>query len=193
VTQDTDTRRATILDAALGCFSTVGYDATSIEAICASSRASVGSVYHHFGSKEGIAAALYAEGISTYQTQLLSILGAGGEPKSVVPALARHHMTWARANPEWARYLLQMGHAPATVTALPEIRRHNSALVRALAAWARPHEAAGRIVAVQPLLLLALILGPAHAVTRAWLAGATDLDDQTIEQIAAAAARTTRP
>ncbi|MEN8240040.1 MAG: TetR/AcrR family transcriptional regulator, partial [Actinomycetota bacterium] len=71
-------RRQAILQAALESFADTGYDATSIEEICRLSGSSVGSFYHHFGSKEGIAAALYEEGIIAYQEGLLEPLAAGG-------------------------------------------------------------------------------------------------------------------
>jgi AcrR family transcriptional regulator len=193
VTGWTRSRRAAILEAALDRFSADGYDAASIEGICAASGASVGSVYHHFGSKEGIAAALYAEGIAAYQAPLLAILDAGGEPGPVAAALARHHLSWVRDNPAWARYLLHRGHAPARVTALPEVRQHNERLLRRLAEWAGPQVAAGRLVDVPPLVLLALVLGPAHAVARAALSGDGPLDGGVSGQVAAAAARSIRP
>ncbi|MDJ0924042.1 MAG: TetR/AcrR family transcriptional regulator [Acidimicrobiia bacterium] len=190
---DSDQRRQTILEAALECFAADGYDATSIEEICELSGASVGSVYHHYGSKEGVAAALYAEGIAGYQKELLAILASGGSPDTVVPALVRHHVDWVRTNPGWARYLLLMGHAPATVEALTAVRDHNRVLLDQLAGWAEPHIAARRLLNVSPLVLLALILGPAHALSRAWLSGTEELDDTTIASIATAAVRSTQP
>src|SRR5690349_25121687 len=63
----TGARRQAILDAALECFSTLGYDQTTLADIRARSGASTGSIYHHFGSKERIAASLYLDGI--HQTQ----------------------------------------------------------------------------------------------------------------------------
>src|SRR5438067_10900122 len=63
----TAARRQVILDAALGLFTTRGLRATSVEDIRSASGASNGSLYHHFGSKEGIAAALYAAAIEDYQ------------------------------------------------------------------------------------------------------------------------------
>jgi hypothetical protein len=73
------------------------------------------------------------------------------------------------------------------------IRERNTKLLQRLAEWAAPHSAANRIVDASPVVLLALILGPAHAVARAWLSDSLDLDDQVTEQVAAAAARTVSP
>jgi len=46
--------RATILEAALGLFSSHGYRGTSIREIAAAARVSTGNVYHHFPDKETI-------------------------------------------------------------------------------------------------------------------------------------------
>jgi len=47
-----------ILREALACFNEVGIEATSIETIRARCDTSVGAIYHHFGNKEGLVAAI---------------------------------------------------------------------------------------------------------------------------------------
>lgn len=51
--------RQQVLDAVLVLFRRQGYFATSIQDISRESGVSVGSIYHHFGDKEGIARTLY--------------------------------------------------------------------------------------------------------------------------------------
>lgn len=51
--------RLQVLDAVLRLFSDRGYFATSVQDISRESGVSVGSIYHHFGDKEGIARSLY--------------------------------------------------------------------------------------------------------------------------------------
>lgn len=51
--------RRQILDTVLALFGEHGYFATSVQDISRASGVSVGSIYHHFGDKEGIARALY--------------------------------------------------------------------------------------------------------------------------------------
>ncbi len=189
----TEPRRRAILEAALKCFSTDGYDTAGIEDICRISGASVGSIYHHFGSKEGIAAALYEEGIVAYQADLLTILDGEGLPEEVIPAFVSHHLTWVRQNPEWARYLLRMGAAPATAAARPAVQQHNDELLRSLGDWMAPHVSKRRILDVPPLTLTVLVLGPCHAAARAWLGGGMELDTATIEMVAGAVIRGVSP
>ena len=116
------TRKQAILEAALQCFTTDGYDAASIDEIRRISGASVGSFYHHFGSKDGVAAELYEQGIADYQAGLVEILQSEAPPAQVVAGMASHHLSWVKDNPAWARFLLQMGAAPATAAAQPSVR-----------------------------------------------------------------------
>lgn len=51
--------RQQVLDTVLALFRERGYFATSIQDISRASGVSVGSIYHHFGDKEGIARTLY--------------------------------------------------------------------------------------------------------------------------------------
>lgn len=57
--QRVDDARQKVLDAVLALFAERGYFATSIQDISRESAVSVGSIYHHFGDKVGIARALY--------------------------------------------------------------------------------------------------------------------------------------
>lgn len=54
-----DDARQQVLDTVLVLFAERGYFATSIQDISRESAVSVGSIYHHFGDKVGIARALY--------------------------------------------------------------------------------------------------------------------------------------
>ena len=181
------TRQQSILHAALDTFSTNGYEATSIEDICQSAPASVGSFYHHFGSKEGVAAALYEEAVDRYQTGLLTTLAKTREPRSMVAALVRIHLVWARDNQAWARFMLQMGTAQATAEVKPSVTAKNRELMDTVEAWARPHIERDLLIRLSPAALIAQILGPSYFLTKAWLAGATDITEPMIKQFAESA------
>lgn len=55
----TEDPRQLVLDAVLVLFNQRGYFATSVQDISRESGVSIGSIYHHFGDKEGIARDLY--------------------------------------------------------------------------------------------------------------------------------------
>ena len=55
----TNERQQRVLDTALELFTDAGYFNTSVHDIQRAADVSIGSIYHHFGNKEGIAKALY--------------------------------------------------------------------------------------------------------------------------------------
>ncbi len=186
---DSSTRRDSIFEAALQAFTSSGYEATSIEDICNAAPASVGSFYHHFGSKEGVAAALYAEAIEQFQASMRTALSEPLPPRAMVSILVSSHLTWVRDNELWARYLLQMGAAPAVAAAQPAVREQNRSLVAAIETWSTPFIEQGAIIPLRPAALLAQILGPSYFVSRAWVSGGPEITDQLIGQFSNAAWR----
>jgi len=61
VTENTTDRRELILATALRLFTEHGYFNTTVHDIQKEANVSIGSIYHHFGNKESIAKALFAE------------------------------------------------------------------------------------------------------------------------------------
>lgn len=186
----TASRRDAILAAALDCFTEMGYDGASITRICQGSGASVGSIYHHFGDKEGVAAALYVEGIRRYQAGLVQIVEFEPEPGPGVAEMVDHHLDWVRDNPDWARFLFGFGTAPLGALERASIREANTRLLDLLRTWIARHAAAGRLASLEPGVFLAVTLGPCHELVRRWLGGDAAFDlAQLAPDLRAAACR----
>ncbi len=58
-TSQREDTRVQVLDAALSLFTDKGYFNTSVHEIGRVAGVSIGSIYHHFGDKEGLARSLY--------------------------------------------------------------------------------------------------------------------------------------
>lgn len=166
---NTSVRRAAILDAALRVFTEHGFDAATIDDVRRRSGASVGSIYHHFGSKEQLAAALYADGLADYQRGLIAILGRAPAAAPGIRALVRHHLRWASERPELARFLLERRALEVRAASDEQVGDQNRALEEAFGAWLAPHLRARRIRRLAPDLFLTILLGPSQEFTRAWL------------------------
>jgi AcrR family transcriptional regulator len=63
-----------ILEAALHCFASLGYDATRIKHIAEAAKVSEGALYRHYPSKEALAQALYTQYMQEYTQQLYRII-----------------------------------------------------------------------------------------------------------------------
>src|ERR1700716_308203 len=164
-------RKEAILAAALDRFVRQGYTATTVEDICRASGASVGSVYHHFGGKDRIAAALYVDGLADYQAGFLATLEAHDDARAGVEALVRHHLRWVREHPDVARFVLSGGGAEV--------------LGAAARGWSPPPP---ELPGSAPDLLEPLLLGPAQEFARHWLAGHATTTPERAEDVLGIAA-----
>jgi AcrR family transcriptional regulator len=179
-------RRARILDAALEAFAERGYAAATIADVRLRSGASVGSIYHRFGGKEGIAAELYLDCLSRYQRGLVATLRRCRDAEAGIRALVRHHLRWVERNPQRAMFLLERRDAEAA--AEDRVRALNHETFAAVRTWLAPHVEAGAIRPMPLELLYAIVLGPCQEHARQRLRGRTKLSLAETERVLAAAA-----
>ena len=169
----THVRKRTIIRAALGCFTEKGFTNTSIEDVCGRSGASVGSLYHHFISKERLASAVYLEGIRNYQNGLVAELESHEAAREGVKAVVRFHLKWVEKNPDWSRFLFQQRYAIFMTDSEGEFSRMNAEFLGRLSAWFRRHIMAGEIRRLPPELYPAVLLGPCQEYARLYLEGSS--------------------
>lgn len=163
-------RRQDIIRAALACFAQHGVEATTIEMIRAASGASTGSLYHHFGSKERIAAEVYLEGLRDFRALQLDYLGRATLLEEGVRAIVHAHVDWIVANPDWAGFIFHHRMVLAEVEAEPLLQQELQASFAQIVDWVRAH--AGERRPRWPLeVYAALVTGPVHEYARHWLAG----------------------
>jgi AcrR family transcriptional regulator len=169
-------RREAILDAALACFLERGVAGAGIEQVCARSGASVGSVYHHFGGKEGLAGAVYLAAMGDYQASFMAALRRHpDDAEAGVRAAVGEHVRWClRRRPDRARFLLFHGDA-ARSAAAALLAQLNREFFASVLAWWRPHVRYGALRELDLDLAYALWLGPAQEYCRLRLAGRTEV------------------
>lgn len=159
-------RARAILDAALSVFLESGVPAASIEEIRRRSGASVGSLYHRFGSKEGIAAAVYLDALRDYQREFVAALNRSRSAADGIRAGVRAHLRWVLRNPERAQYLFVA--ADIRRIAGDDLRALNDAFFASVTGWLDGH--GGEIRAASIDVVYALWLGPSQELSRLWLA-----------------------
>ena len=164
-------RRAAILDAALDAFTAHGVAGASIEDIRARSGASVGSIYHHFVDKDGIAGALYLGGMRDYQRGFLAALAQASTTKEGIEAGVYHHVAWIDERRDLARFLLLGRDARVVGAGEPPLRALNRQFFAAVRKWTAPRVLAGELRELEPELMTALWIGPSQDLARHWLAG----------------------
>jgi AcrR family transcriptional regulator len=186
--ETTRKRREAILDAALECFTTLGYDRTTLADIRARAGASTGSIYHHFESKERIAASLYLQGVAETQEAGLRALLRTKSAKDGVAAQVRSYIDWVVKHPDKARFLLTMRHEQFLDPDEPAIDQLNEQVQQKAAQWFADRMAAGELPDIDPSIRRALVFGPCRHWAGTWLRGAaTTTPEQAKRQIAKAA------
>lgn len=108
-----DDRKGQLLEEAARLFGARGYDRTSMRDIAAAFGILPGSLYHHFGSKDELFAAVYAQGV----TQFIA---------AVQDATSTHEDPWER---------LEAG----CVAHLETLVTRDSAMAAVLADWSKSH------------------------------------------------------
>lgn len=158
--------------AALEVFNEVGVNAASIHDICARAQVSVGSAYHHFGSKQGLADYLLIAGLEGHLELLEPRLATAADARDAVAVLIRTLIEWVEGHSDWARYIYavadQLERAPAVAERRSEINRRYAASVQqrfgAELAGRRRHR-------WPPEMMASLMVGPVHDYARRHLAG----------------------
>lgn len=164
-----------ILDAALACFTAQGFEATTVADICARAAVSNGSLFHHFGSKEGIAEALFLAGLEDYQDGLLAVLRRHDtQAQAAIMAAVRFHLEWVERHRELARFLFDRGRPEWSGARLEKINALNARFGAELARVLGPWQADGTLKPLSPDLFGAVLIGPAQVVARAWITGQRD-------------------
>lgn len=169
-------RRDAILAAALDCYAEVGWAATTIADIRRRSGASTGSIYHHFGDREGVAVALYVDLIAAYREALRDRLDRARSAKGIIRGIVLHHMQWAQSHRVEARLLHELRGTEAVRRAESDLRASNKAFLVEIEERLEPHIASGAIVKLPRALYAPIIIGPAHDVVRHWLRGSGRAD-----------------
>ncbi|MFZ5528988.1 MAG: TetR/AcrR family transcriptional regulator [Pseudomonadota bacterium] len=160
-----------ILGGALACFNEHGIEPTTIEMLKERCDASVGNLYHHFGSKEGLVAALFFAAMDDQAALREQGLSKAESLKDGVAALVYSYVDWVVAQPELARYVFQARSAVAKGPHGTELQQRNRQVGKALMAWFTQPERVAQLREWPAELFPSLIIGQAENYCRAWLSG----------------------
>jgi AcrR family transcriptional regulator len=97
-----------ILDAARALVLRDGPRAASVAAIARASEAPVGTLYHRFGSRDGVLAAAWLRALEDFQRRALAAATAHPDPLEAAVTMAISPIGFARDQPEDARLLLTL-------------------------------------------------------------------------------------
>lgn len=184
----TRARRQSILSAALDCFTRFGLASTTVEDICRESGASIGSLYHHFGSKEGVASGVFIDGIQRLNADLVKKLKRRKSAEAGVRLVVTQYCDWVTKHPDLARFLLHSRDIAFPDAARTELKRIHRDYIVEVFSWFAPFVTAGDMKRLPPDTYVPIISGPIQDYTRNWLAGQSQSSPVEVKGIFADAA-----
>ena len=170
----TEERRKAILSAALQCFNEHGIENTTVQDIQLIAKCSTGSLYHHFGSKEGIAACLFIETFKSMNAGVLAELQQCDDARSGVHVLVTQICQWVSGNTSAARFLLQSRDIQLSPDRQAELKHNYVEIMRAYFRWFTPFVEDGSMKSLPLDTYVPLISGPVQEYARRWLARQVD-------------------
>ncbi|MFJ9869315.1 TetR/AcrR family transcriptional regulator [Streptomyces sp. NPDC101165] len=165
-----------LLDAALRVYAEAGDQGLTVGAVTKASGVSLGSLYHHFGSIDGLMNALLLRWLGRLLGELVKALEGTRTAHTGIRALVTAYLGFVQEHRE-AALLLHSSYADrAGMADGRRLRDAQEARLSPLAAWAQTYIESGELAPLPPALLESLILGPVIGVSRRWLSGIDDVD-----------------
>ena len=160
-----------ILRVALDRFNENGIDATTIEDIRDRAETSIGSMYHHFGSKDGLLAALYFIALDDQLALIEPQIERASDPRSAISGLVASYLEWVVQQPKLARFMFQARSYVAAGPHKDGLTERNQRRYRTLLKRLREGVKAGVIRQLPSELYASLLVGQSENYCRAWLSG----------------------
>lgn len=151
--------REKVLAAATELFVANGFEATSIADICRVSGVSNGSVFHHFGGKEGIGLEIYLREWRVYWEAITTPMEAQTDALAGIEASVRASFHLLNDHPDLTRFMVDLGNSAWLRRHGGVIAQLNGEYMGRVFAWAQPHIEAGRLVAAHPFAWSSLLFG----------------------------------
>jgi AcrR family transcriptional regulator len=184
----TPARREAILAAALKRFIDHGVEATTVDELCHDAGCSVGSLYHHFGNKEGVAGGLFIHGIEQLNADLLRRLKRCRTAEQGVRTVVTQYCDWVTAHRDLARYLLNSRDIAFTDQTKSKLRDIHRSHIGEVFRWFAPFVRSGEMKALPVETYVPIISGPIQDYARHWLAGQVAESPATVKTVFADAA-----
>ncbi|MGY2031185.1 TetR/AcrR family transcriptional regulator [Nocardia gipuzkoensis] len=172
-----------------------GYPAFTVAGVRDRLGLSSGSMFHAFGSKAELAAAVYVAGMLDYQRAVLDRLDAPGiDAEQAIRAMLAAHLGWVEDHRELARFLFATLPDEVARSAEPELAQHNRTFFGALERRYDELLATADVGGDGYPVAHAICVGPAQEYCRQWVRGRVPAPPRTLTatfQDAAAAALAT--
>ena len=148
-----------ILQGALELFSAKGYEATSVREICEAAGITKPTLYHYYGSKEGVYRALVDGALDDFSRAVTRALQAPGSAVDRLQRVGRAYFERARARRDLCRFIFGLVHNPATSAPRTDFPSFYDEVVAQIAAEVEAGVARGEFVPGRTDLRMLILMG----------------------------------
>lgn len=160
-----------IIQIALEIFDVHGVENTTIEMICKATSTSIGSLYHHFGNKEGLAISVYLTGLENFSSQLLQQLEQCQTVHAAIDCIVDSNIDWIEQHPTWAKFIFEQSHVLRAVQPKVSLKQHYEPFAQKIQRQIMGLKDSDSLQVFPPEMLSALLVGAIHTYARQWLRG----------------------
>ncbi len=176
-----ETTRDRILEVAVAAFAVRGYEAVGVQELCESSGITKPTLYYHFGSKEGLLAALFAERFGGFNGRVATAAAYPGNRRGdlagVLLATIGAFIEAARDDPDFSRVRLSSAFCPPSSERYRVARPYLEALYGTIAATFESAALEHGNMAGRAAQYAASFIGASDAYVGLYLAGDLDPDE----------------
>ncbi len=174
-----------ILNAALGLFAAKGYEATAVREICESAGITRPTLYHFYGSKDGLLQALVNGGFAQYRQLVESAIDRPGSFRARLKVVARSAFESARQQPHVWRFMHNILWAPSrTATHTEACNSFYEGVVAALARAADRAVEGGELSPGSNEVRMLILMGAvSEAMTGYVISGRPELTPQLADEV----------
>lgn len=170
VQQRSQETREKVLEAAISLVLEKGHENVAMKDLVDASGVSNGSIFHHFGSKDGVLEEIFVRERRAYLGYVAEcILAHKGDPCDAMGEGARGAVMFQARDPaRHFRLATQFSHSDWASRHSATSQQLSAEIERPVMEWAIPHLAAGRLPMLQPATIQSLMLGSAELICNQW-------------------------
>jgi AcrR family transcriptional regulator len=172
-----------LMEAALQVYASEGEQGLTVSAVTKASGVSLGSLYHHFGSLDGLLTALAQRWLGRLLGDLVTALQDTRTARTGIRALVHGYIAFVQEHRAAALLLHSVRADQQGMTHGRELRDSQEARISAFTVWLQPHIDSGELAPLPQPLIESLVLGPVVAVVRRWLAGYDDVELEEAKRV----------
>uniref|UniRef100_A0AAU2JZC0 TetR/AcrR family transcriptional regulator n=1 Tax=Streptomyces sp. NBC_00049 TaxID=2903617 RepID=A0AAU2JZC0_9ACTN len=165
-----------LLTAALRVFAESGQQGFTVNAVASASGVSLGSLYHHFGNFDGLAAALYIRCMDELCDDMVASLTRCRTARTGIRAWVTSYLRFTREHRDVALFLHASAYSGYLVAHAEAIGAAKAAKFAAIMDWLRVRVERGEVAPLPTAVIEVLVMGPLTEAARRWLSSTYEID-----------------